>query len=83
MPYAARPWDRLPSFRHKACTGANTVPNKNGLLRRIFNAFMESRQRQVDRDIARFIARSGGRLTDDMERQMMQRLLTGSRNPRQ
>ena len=83
MPYAAHPWDRLPSFRHEASTGANAVSNKNGLLRRIFNAFMESRQRQVDQDIARFIARSGGRLTDDMEREITQRFLTGSRNPRQ
>jgi hypothetical protein len=36
----------------------------------------ESRQRRADRQIAGFIARSGGRLTDDLERRMMQRLTT-------
>ena len=36
----------------------------------------ESRQRQADKAIARFIANAGGRLTDDIERRMMQRLTT-------
>jgi len=37
---------------------------------------VESRQRQTDREIARFLARSGGRLTDDMERRLTQYLLS-------
>jgi hypothetical protein len=45
-----------------------------GILRRIFNAVSASRQRHADLEIARFIARSGGRLTDDVERQMMARI---------
>ena len=46
------------------------------LLRRIVRAMVESRQRQTDREIARFLARSGGRLTDDMERRLTQYLLS-------
>jgi hypothetical protein len=37
---------------------------------------VKSRQRQTDREIARFVARSGGRLTDDMERRLTQYLLS-------
>jgi hypothetical protein len=50
--------------------------NKTGLLRRVFDALFESRQRQTDKQIARFIANAGGRLTDDLERRMMARLTT-------
>jgi hypothetical protein len=47
-----------------------------GLLRRVFEAMFESRQRHADREMARFIANSGGSLTDDVERRMMTRLTT-------
>jgi hypothetical protein len=33
------------------------------------------RQRQVDREMAGLLARSGGRLTDSMEREMMEKAL--------
>ena len=84
MSYAAHHRDFVPYFRDKAtATGSNAVANKAGVLRRIFDAIVEQRQKQADRDIARFLARSGGRLTDDMEREMTQRLLTGNWNTRQ
>lgn len=47
---------------------------KTGALRRIVDAIFESREKQADREIARILTGSGGRLTDDIERQMMQRL---------
>ena len=50
--------------------------HKAGLLRRVVRAMVESRQRQTDREIARFLAQSGGRLTDDMERRLTQHLLS-------
>jgi hypothetical protein len=50
-----------------------------GILRRIFDAFMESRQRDIDRQVARFLAaRSGGTLTDDLEREISIRLSTSN-----
>jgi hypothetical protein len=55
------------------------VPEKPGILRRMFDAFMESRQRDVDRQVSRFIAaRSGGTLTDDLEREISHRLSTSN-----
>jgi hypothetical protein len=51
-------------------------------LRRFFGATWEWRQRQAERDIARYLTRSGGRLTDEMEREMTERLLKGNWNPR-
>ena len=67
----------------KVSTRSNAVANKAGVLRRIFDAIFEWRQRQADRDITRLLARSGGRLTDDIEREMTQLLLIGSWNSRQ
>jgi len=53
------------------------VEEKPSLLRRVFDAFMGSRQRDIDRQIAGFLAaRSGGRLTDSLEREISQHLLT-------
>jgi len=50
---------------------------KPSMLRRAFDAFMGSRQRDVDRQIAHFLAaRSGGHLTDNLEREISERLLT-------
>jgi hypothetical protein len=45
-----------------------------GLFRRAFNAVIGSRQRQVNDNIARYLQQSGGSLTDEIEREMMQRL---------
>jgi hypothetical protein len=50
--------------------------NSRGLLRRFFDAIMESRQRQVDREIARFVHDNGGRLTDTIEREIERRFLS-------
>jgi hypothetical protein len=61
MTYAAHQRDFVPYFRDKApTTRSNPVANKAGVLRRIFDAIIEPRQKQADRDIARFLARSGG-----------------------
>jgi hypothetical protein len=83
MTYVAHHRDFVPYFPYQTSTGSNAVTNKVGVLRRIFDAIFESRQKQADRDIARFLARSGGRLTDDIEREIAQRLLTGNWSPRQ
>ena len=45
------------------------------LARRLTDALAAQRQREVDREIARLLARSGGRITDSMEREMMRRAL--------
>ena len=52
----------------------NAIVNKAGVLRRIFDTIYELHRRQADGEIASFFARRGGRITDDLEREMMQRL---------
>ncbi|MBV8106993.1 MAG: hypothetical protein JO223_20665 [Hyphomicrobiales bacterium] len=61
--------------------GDRTAPVANGvgaklarLARRLSDAFAAERQRELDREIARVLARSGGRITDSMEREMMQKI---------
>ncbi len=41
---------------------------KTSILRRILNFASASNRKQRDREIARLIARSGGRFTDELER---------------
>ena len=46
-----------------------------GILRRMLAAIERSHQRRVEREAARFIASHGGRLTDDLERQLTEHFL--------
>ena len=57
---------------------ASAAVASRGIWRRIFDAVYESRRRHAERDIARWIDRSGGRITDDVEFQMSQHLMTGA-----
>lgn len=41
-----------------------------GLFARMFNAVHEAQTRRAERQIARFIEASGGRMTDDLERKI-------------
>ena len=64
-------------------TLSNGDANKAGILLRIVNSIFEWRRKLADRHIADFLTRSGGRLTDNLEREMTQRLLTGDWSYRQ
>lgn len=44
------------------------------LFARIFRALERSRQRAAEKEIERWLAMSGGRLTDDLEREIGRRL---------
>ncbi|MGO9698451.1 MAG: hypothetical protein ACLPX7_04215 [Xanthobacteraceae bacterium] len=50
-------------------TNASAHPSE-GIFRRIFAAFERSRQRRLEQEVGRFIAKHGGRVTDDLERQL-------------
>ena len=63
------------------CSG-RTAPVETGvgaklkrLARRMTGGLAAQRQRELDREIARLLARSGGRITDSMEREMMGKAL--------
>lgn len=65
----------------------NVAVNRGGILRRTFGAFLDamekSRQKQTEREIANFVASRGGRLTDDLEREMMRRLFASDWSARE
>ena len=67
-PSAVAPRDLAPTHA--------VASNGRGLLLRFFDAMMESRHRQVDREIARYIHDNGGRLTDTIEREIERRFLS-------
>jgi hypothetical protein len=56
------------------------IEKEVGILRHvldaILNAMDESRRRQAEREIAYFVARQGGRITDGLEREIARRLFT-------
>jgi hypothetical protein len=58
-------------------TPADAAPTqpRQGVLRRLFDAIMDSRQRHVQRDIDRYVATHGCRMTDTLERENSARLL--------
>jgi len=51
---------------------------KAGFWRRAYDAVFRVRQTQAEREIARYLECTGGRLTDDIERRITERLTTGS-----
>ena len=50
------------------------APARRGLLRRVVDAIERSRQRAAEREIARILGVSDGRLTDEIERRLFQHL---------
>jgi len=61
------------------CDGAAPVANGVGaklkrLARRLSFALEARRRSEVDREIARLLAQSGGRLTDSMEREIFRKV---------
>ena len=63
-------------FTHYAPAGHETA--HRGILQRLFDALFESRLRKAEREIAAYIAHSGGRLTDSIERELMERVSSAS-----
>jgi hypothetical protein len=82
MAYAAHHGDFTPWFVGQAPRENKPVVKRPGLWTRIFDAILTSRQWHADQEIARLLARSGGRMTDDIERQMTEALMPRNWNPR-
>ena len=53
---------------HDAAAHAPAEP-KRGLLGRLFEALIDARPREAEEYMARLLARSGGKLTDSLERE--------------
>jgi hypothetical protein len=67
-----------PYSTQEASLQSNINAKKHGVLWRIFDAIVESRQKSINREIALRLARSGGRITDSIEREITQSLLKGN-----
>jgi len=48
-----------------------------GAFRRWFRSFQQARQRRAEQDIAVRLGLTGGRITDEIERRMFERLASG------
>jgi hypothetical protein len=53
-----------------------TIPQP-GLIRTLFRRLLQWRQRRVEHDIAIRLGLTGGRLTDEVERRITERLIAG------
>ena len=56
-------------------TTTTSAAPKRGLLRRIFDALIESQQRRAEREIASYLRRGGVKFTDSVEREIERRFL--------
>jgi hypothetical protein len=66
----------LPAQRPALTPAARTSPPaKAGFLHRIFDALVAARTRQAEREIARYLATTQGKFTDQMERDIERRLI--------
>ena len=83
MAYSAHRRD-LGLSRDRTAPGANGIGARLArLARRLSNAPAAPRQSELDREIGRLLARSGGRITDSMEREMMEKALGSDWSPPQ
>ena len=62
--------------RDFALPGKTEAKKRPGFFSRLLAAMMLSRQMQADREIAAFIAASGGKFTDESEREIERHILT-------
>ena len=51
-----------------------TAVYRPNLFSRLFGLFIAARQRAADREIARYLATTGGKMTDSIEREIQRRL---------
>jgi len=62
----------------KTYSPATNVAKKRGFFSRLLAAMAVSRMRQAEREIAQYLDRSGGKFTDEAEREIERRFLSGS-----
>jgi hypothetical protein len=77
MSYLARPHEFIPGHDGQPADRAGRPASRPGLLRRIYQAMHRSRQRQAERVVAAYLESTGGRFTDEIERRVTERLITG------
>jgi hypothetical protein len=78
MAYLARPSEFIPCGESPPAHRADGAARRPGLLRRIFDAVYQSRQAQAEREVVAYLESTGGRFTDDIERRLTGRLVSGN-----
>ena len=78
MTYAARPSEFVPCRQSEPADPGRRVRSRPGLLRRIYDAIVESREKQAERAISAYLESTGGRFTDSIERRITERLVSGN-----
>ena len=62
------------AFDHEPSSVAATENSKRGgIFQRFIEAVRDSRRRAMEKEVERFIHRNGGRLTDELEREISRR----------
>jgi hypothetical protein len=62
----------------KVAENADGTP-RLGFWHRLFDAMVAAQQKRAEREVATYLASRGGLFTDDMEREIMQRLSGNTR----
>lgn len=60
---------------HDIAISQPTAPRRS-LMRKVLDAIVAARMRQAEREIATYLASTGGRFTDETERQIERRFLS-------
>ena len=61
-----------------AAAATSAVEPKRGFFTRLMDVLVAARMKQAEHEIARYIATSGGKFTDDTEREIERRFLGGT-----
>jgi hypothetical protein len=56
--------------------GSAKAPAKRGFFGRMMDVMMAARMRQAEREVARYLADTGGKFTDEAEREIERRFLS-------
>ncbi len=70
-PLALLPGDVEPA---PAATTRRSVQPRPGIFRRLYRAMLLARQRDAERAVASYLAGTGGKFTDNVEREIERRL---------
>jgi hypothetical protein len=82
MAYVAHPSNFHGAVPVKAAPAAAPLPaSRRGFWSRLLDAILDSRQRDAEQEVARYMARRG-KLTDSVEREIAGRFTSGNWGPR-
>jgi len=77
VPAPARRPHLQPEAAPRGCASAQRPARRVGLWQRFLKGIFDADQHQAEVEVARYLEHTGGRLTDDIERRITERFLTG------